>query len=70
MSRSLVEQVGVGPGANQVQFVSLNPVYQEPVGLDVRLTVTFPDSAQGMVEVTSRERFLADQPGQHRPQLG
>lgn len=36
-SQSLLEEVGVGPGADQMQLVILDAVNQEPVGLDVEL---------------------------------
>lgn len=39
----LIEKVGVGPVADQMQLVSLDAVDQQPVGLDMKLPVTFPD---------------------------
>ena len=37
------EEVGVRADADQVQFVSFDPVYQEPIRLYARLPIPFPD---------------------------
>ena len=53
---------------DQVQFVSFDPVYQEPVRPYVRLPIPFPDLLAMDDHVAVRLAALADQCGQHRPQ--
>ena len=70
LSVVLIEKVGVRPGADQMQLVSLGEINQQPVGLDMKLPVTFPDPPQRMIAIVRGQRFLSDQCRQRGPQLG
>ena len=70
LSVLLIEKVGVGPGADQMQLVSLDAVNQQTLGLDMKLPVTFPDPPQRTIAIAHGQRFLSDQCRQRRPQPG
>jgi hypothetical protein len=50
----IVEQVGMGAGAHEVQLVPDDPVDQEPVRLDVGVVIALPVAPQRMVPVLVR----------------
>ena len=56
----LLEEIGVGSGTDQAQFVSLDAVNQEPIRLDVSLPVTLPDAPQWMIELACGQKVLLD----------
>ena len=56
----LLEEIGVGSGTDQAQFVSLDAVNQEPIRLDVSLPVTLPDAPQWMIEIACGQKVLLD----------
>ena len=56
----LLEEIGVGSGTDQAQFVSLDAVNQEPIRLDVSLPATLPDAPQWMIEIACGQKVLLD----------
>ena len=66
----LIEKIGVGSGPDQMQLVSLDAVNQQPIGLDMKLPVTFPDPPQRMIAIACGQRVLPDQCRQRGSQPG
>ena len=56
-----LKRSGVGSGPDQMQLVSLDAVNQQPIGLDMKLPVTFPDPPQRMIAIACGQRVLPDQ---------
>ena len=59
----------MGASTDQAQFVTLDAVYDEPVGFDVGLPISFPNAPKRMVAMARGQWLLFDQRLQQHPQL-
>lgn len=64
---SFPEEIRVGAGAHQMQLVTLDAVDHEPIGLDVRLSMSLPDAPKRMIAMPCSQRLLCDQSLQQHP---
>ena len=62
-ARSLVEQIGMGAGAHEVQLVPGDPVDQQPVRVEMGVAVALSVAPERMIPIVLRQRL----PGQEQP---
>ena len=67
---SEIEEVGVGSGAGEVQFVAGDAIEEEPIGFDMKVAVALPIAAQGVVAVGWGEGGAGDQKEKDGAELG
>jgi hypothetical protein len=64
-----LEQIRVRAGSGQLHFLTVHPVQQQPIWLDVRVSIPLPVSPQRVILIRLRQWRLMNQQAKQRLQF-